>query len=259
MKFCVLASGSSGNCTFISDGKTRIIIDCGLSIKELRKRLDSIGERLEKIDAIIVTHSHNDHSKGLPLLANRHEFPAVQWMTKGTESVIGWNGRGKPDRLEYFAAGGKFQVGTMEITSFTVPHDDPDPVAYVITASGVRCAVVTDLGYMPPAGIAALRPCEVICLEFNHDPEMLAIGPYPDVVKRRIASKSGHLSNLQACKFIEEELQSNTQILIGAHLSTENNNPELVRVMAEQALHKRNMSPELALAFQDIPTKVWTL
>src|SRR4051794_40226740 len=148
VKFCVLASGSSGNAALLATENTRILVDAGLSMRELRKRLAAIGESLEAIDAIIITHEHSDHVSGLPVLARAKAVRAVIYMTHLTAPAIDW-GENQPTRLEAFQAGAAFQIGDIEVQSFGIPHDARDPVGYCFEAEGVRVGIATDLGYIP--------------------------------------------------------------------------------------------------------------
>ena len=157
--------------------------------------------------------------------------------------------------MEYFAAGSGFLIGDIAITPFTIPHDAADPVGFVFEADGVRMAIATDLGYMPPNVKMALRNCDVLMLESNHDLEMLRDGPYPWSVKQRVMSRVGHLSNEAASEFLEKNYDGNASYVVLAHLSECNNLPELARVTAERALRDRMslLANKLILAEQDAP------
>src|ERR1035441_3861192 len=177
VKFCVLASGSSGNAALLATENTRILVDAGLSMRELRKRLASIGESLENIDAILITHEHSDHVAGLPVLARNKDVRAVIYMTLLAAPAIDW-GETPPARLEAFQAGASFQIGDIEVRSFGIPHDAIDPVGYGFEAQGVRVGVATDLGYVPESIKFHLRRTDLLLLEANHDLDMLKVGPY---------------------------------------------------------------------------------
>ncbi len=157
--------------------------------------------------------------------------------------------------VEYFAAGTGFSIGDIAVTPFTIPHDAADPVGFVFEADGVRMAIATDLGYMPPNVKMAIRNCDVLMLESNHDLEMLRDGPYPWSVKQRVMSRVGHLSNDAVSDFLEKNYDGNASYLILAHLSECNNLPELARVTAERALRDRMslLANKLILAQQDAP------
>jgi hypothetical protein len=157
--------------------------------------------------------------------------------------------------VEYFAAGTGFSIGDIAVTPFTIPHDAADPVGFVFEADGVRMAIATDLGYMPPNVKMAIRNCDVLMIESNHDLEMLRDGPYPWSVKQRVMSRVGHLSNEAVSDFLEKNYDGNASYVVLAHLSECNNLPELARVTAERALRDRMslLANKLLLAQQDVP------
>ena len=253
----MLASGSSGNTALLATEKTRVLLDAGLSMRETGKRLAAIGESLGAIDAILVTHEHSDHVAGLPVLARNRNVRAVIYMTRLTSPAIGW-GESAERRLETFQAGASFQVGDIEVESFSVPHDAVDPVGFRFEAQGVRIGVVTDLGYVPESIKFHLRRTDLLLLESNHDLDMLKVGPYPWSVKQRVMSRVGHLSNLSMSDFLMEDLDSSTAHLLLGHLSEHNNHPEIVRLMASQALERRGLATRLAIASQHVPSEVYT-
>lgn len=255
VSFCVLASGSSGNAALFSTGTTRILLDCGLSLKELSRRLALIGEDLEGIDAIIVTHEHSDHVAGLPVLARSKKVRAPIYLTRLTAPAIDW-GPGEP-RLETFQAGACFPVGDVEVTSFSIPHDAVDPVAFCFEAHGVRIGVATDLGYIPVSVKFHLRRTDLLMLESNHDLDMLKVGPYPWSIKQRVMSRVGHLSNLGMSEYLMEDLDVSTARLVLGHLSEQNNHPEIVRMIAAQSLEERGLRTELSIASQSQPSEVF--
>ncbi len=255
MKVCVLASGSSGNATLVATSRTRILIDAGLSFRELSNRLRAIGEDPREISAVLVTHEHNDHISGLPVLAKMLKVPI--YLTSLTAPAIAWNE--VTPRVETFQAGCRFTVGDIEVDSFTIPHDSTDPVAYVFRAEGLKVAVVTDLGYIPESVKYQLRSAQLLVLESNHDLEMLKVGPYPWLVKQRVMGRKGHLSNDDVSQFIRQDLDPETSTLVLAHLSQTNNHPELVRLVAGQALAGRSLPTRLVIAEQHKPTEVLIL
>ena len=256
VKFCVLASGSSGNAAFVSTGSTRILIDAGLSMRELRKRLASIDESLDAVDAILITHEHTDHVSGLPVLARNRNLRAVIHMTRLTGPSIDW-GEVRPARLECFQAGASFQIGDIEVQSFGIPHDAIDPVGFTFAAQGVRIGIATDLGYIPESIKFHLRRTDILLLEANHDLDMLKVGPYPWSVKQRVMSRVGHLSNLVMSDYLLQDLDSCTSRLILGHLSEQNNHPEIVRMIATQSLEQRGLATSLAIAQQNRPSEVY--
>jgi phosphoribosyl 1,2-cyclic phosphodiesterase len=288
MRMTVLASGSKGNSTLVSSSRTRILVDAGLSCRELLKRMQMAEEDPAAIDALLITHEHQDHVQGVAVLARKLGVPVyftqathrawMRWMTPQKRLTYAeWLAqrqqtveveveeedclpaeKADPCRLpgvEYFAAGSGFSIGDIAITPFTIPHDAADPVGFVFEADGVRMAIATDLGYMPPNVKMAIRNCDVLMLESNHDLEMLRDGPYPWSVKQRVMSRVGHLSNEAASDFLEKNYDGNATYVVLAHLSECNNLPELARVTAERALRDRMslLANKLILAQQNAP------
>ncbi|MEO8591951.1 MAG: MBL fold metallo-hydrolase [Candidatus Solibacter sp.] len=256
VKFCVLASGSSGNAALLATENTRILVDAGLSMRELGKRLACIGESLDRIDAILITHEHSDHVSGLPVLARNKGVRAVIYVTRLTAPAIDW-GPTQPQRLEAFQAGASFQVGDIEVQSFGIPHDAIDPVGYCFQAQGVRVGVATDLGYIPESIKFHLRRTNVLLLEANHDLDMLKVGPYPWSVKQRVMSRVGHLSNLHMSDYLIQDLDSCTADLILGHLSEQNNHPAIVQMVAAEALQERSLATRLSIAQQNTVSQVF--
>jgi phosphoribosyl 1,2-cyclic phosphodiesterase len=234
VQVCVLATSSSGNSTFIRTEKTRILVDAGLSKRDVLARLAAINEDPEKLDAILVTHEHSDHVSGLVSLARALNIPI--FITRLTAPAIPW-GEFTP-RLDCFQAGTTFCVGDIEIDSFTIPHDAIDPVGFCFRAQGMKIGLVTDLGYVTDSIKFHLRGVHLLFLESNHDLEMLKVGPYPWSVKQRVMGRKGHLSNDVVCEFIRSDLDSSVDTLVLGHLSEHNNHPEIVRNQACRALDR---------------------
>ena len=253
----MLASGSSGNAAFLATGSTRILIDAGLSMRETARRLDSIGEKIEDLDAILITHEHSDHVSGLPVLARqKKKIRAAIYMTHMTGPVIDW-GEGATPRLETFQAGAEFQIGDVEVQSFSIPHDALDPVGFRLEAEGVRIGIATDLGYIPESIKYHLRRTDLLLLESNHDLDMLKVGPYPWSVKQRVMSRVGHLSNLVVSDYLTQDFDSSTAHLILGHLSEHNNHPAIVSMVASQALEARGLSTRVTIAQQSAASEVY--
>ncbi|MGH9533110.1 MAG: MBL fold metallo-hydrolase [Terriglobales bacterium] len=253
----LLASGSRGNCAVLSSSTTRLLLDAGLSCRETLKRMKAAGEDPEGLDGILISHEHSDHVAGLPVLARKLKAPV--YMTAATHAVW-WkqyrSGRedAKPlERLECFASGRSFQVGDIQVTPFTIPHDAADPVGFTFRVEGTKLGFVTDLGYMPANVRHHLKGCDGLVVESNHDVEMLRAGPYPWSVKQRVMSRVGHLSNEALAEFFSGDYDGGAAFLILAHLSEQNNHPEIARGAAEQALGPRRnlLSNRLLLAGQD--------
>jgi phosphoribosyl 1,2-cyclic phosphodiesterase len=342
----VLASGSKGNSTVISSGRTRVLVDAGLSCRELLRRMVIAGEDPATLDAILITHEHQDHVAGLAVLARRLRIPVffteqthrawVRMLTPRTTmtyakwldhlqrekaaraaataagipsyelvNVAAGGGeraeaavsvdpaqleaissvsaeaaafdpnlnrsddpnavlelpqeeeegcdeaalaalpakeRADPTFLpavEYFQAGKNFSIGDIEVSPFTIPHDAADPCGFVFEAEGIRMAVATDLGYVPPNVKSALKRIDVLLLESNHDLEMLRDGPYPWSVKQRVLSRVGHLSNAATAEFLARDYDGGAAYIVLGHLSESNNNPALALLAAEEAIGNR--------------------
>ena len=327
MRMTVLASGSKGNSAIVASARTRVLVDAGLSCRELLRRMALVHESPETLDAILITHEHQDHVAGLAVLARRLRIPVfftepthrawVRMLTpRTTMSYAKWLDHlqaekaaraaaaiptyaiavgdcAEPGRLEaiatisaeaavfdpainrsddphatlelpveedcdaqtttsiekadptflpaveYFRAGTAFSIGDLEISPFTIPHDAADPCGFVFAAEGIRMAIATDLGYMPPNVKSALRRVDVLLLESNHDLEMLRDGPYPWSVKQRVLSRVGHLSNDATAEFLAREYDGGAAYIVLAHISECNNNPALALLAAEQAIGDR--------------------
>jgi len=255
----VLASGSKGNCTLVSSSGTRLLIDAGLSCRELLRRLLLCGHDACGIDAILITHEHTDHVAGLRVLARRLKIPVYitastyQEYQRGARDAAGH--RVNLDRRELFASGTGFQVGDITVTPFTIPHDAVDPVGFTFRSDGIKVGICTDLGYMPASVRNHLRGCQVLMIESNHDLELLRGGPYPWSVKQRVMSRVGHLSNDALADFLTTDYDGSAEFLILAHLSEQNNHPEIARMTAERALGRQPslLHNRLMLAAQHEP------
>ena len=239
----VLASGSRGNSAIVESSSTRILVDAGISCRETFKRMKAAGDDPHSLAAILVTHEHADHVSGLLVLARKLNVPIfITGATHQAWSRAVRDATGEPpdvDRIEFFSSGRSFQIGDIAITPFTVPHDAVDPVGFTFRAEGVKVAIATDLGYIPPSVCDQLCGCDVMVLESNHDLEMLRGGPYPWSVKQRVMSRVGHLSNEALADFFASHYDGSAAYIVLAHLSEQNNHPELARVAAEKALGAR--------------------
>jgi phosphoribosyl 1,2-cyclic phosphodiesterase len=239
----------------VATGNTRILIDAGLSRRELTKRLAAIGEDIAMLDAILVTHEHSDHTCGLCASARAGKRRIPIYLTHGTQPYIDWGEN--PPVCQPFQAGSGFTIGDFDIGSFTIPHDAADPVGYTLSAEGIKIAVATDLGYVTESLRFHLRQSDVVLLESNHDLEMLRVGPYPWSVKQRVMSRRGHLSNEVAADFIRNDLDTRVSTLILGHISEHNNHPELVRNLALKALNGRTLFTKLVVAEPGVQSEVF--
>ena len=233
----------------MATGRTRILIDAGLSRREITKRLAAIGEDIATLDAILVTHEHSDHTCGLSAASRAGKRTIPIYLSRGTETYINLEAWGEnPPVFETFQAGCGFTIGDFDINSFTIPHDAADPVGFTVSAEGIKIAVATDLGYVTESLRIHLRDTDLVLLESNHDLEMLRVGPYPWSVKQRVMSRRGHLSNEVAADFIRRDLDTRVSTLILGHISEHNNHPELVRTLAMKALNGRTLFTKLCVA-----------
>ncbi len=255
----VLASGSKGNCTLVSTTTTRLLVDAGLSCREVLRRLQLCGEDPAAVNAILITHEHSDHIAGIRVLARRLKIPVYltpatyQEYQRCVRDAAGH--RVNLDRREHFSSGNGFQIGDISVTPFTIPHDAIDPVGFTFRADGIKIGICTDLGYMPASVRDHLRGCHVLMIESNHDLELLRGGPYPWSVKQRVMSRVGHLSNDALADFLTSDYDGSAEFLILAHLSEQNNHPEIARVTAERALggQRSLLHNQLMLAAQHEP------
>jgi phosphoribosyl 1,2-cyclic phosphodiesterase len=349
MRMTVLASGSKGNSTVIASSSTRVLVDAGLSCRELIKRMREANEDPAALDAILITHEHQDHVAGMATLARRLRIPVfltepthrawvrmmtprttmsyAQWLDRlaqeraqreklacaesqgvphdhrgGAEVIVGSvpppphtpednsptsasqdlctpipleaeSADPDPDEqdesptatpkphptflpaVEYFHSGTNFSIGDISITPFTIPHDAADPCGFVFEAEGVRMAIATDLGYMPPNVKSALKRADVLLLESNHDLEMLKDGPYPWSVKQRVLSRVGHLSNHATAEFLARDYDGGAACIVLGHLSEANNAPGLALLSAQEAIGNRMtlLGNRILLAQQTAP------
>jgi phosphoribosyl 1,2-cyclic phosphodiesterase len=253
MKLSVLGSGSRGNSTLVVTDQTRILIDAGMSGRDLAARLQRVGVDPAQVSAVVITHEHGDHTKGCGIFARRFGTPL--YMTQGTRDACARLLRGDEAILPY-RPGHRFRIGDVEIDPFLTAHDAVDPVALTLTgvACGTRIGIAMDLG-RPTAGIRhSLSGCDFLVLEANHDEELLRSGPYPASVQARISSSHGHLSNRAAAAFALELLHPKLAGIILAHLSAECNRPEIARKVVSKHLRNAGWKGMVEVASQDEPT-----
>ena len=247
VKLTILGSGSSGNTALLSTERTRLLLDAGLSKRETLKRLEAAGLLGEAITAILISHEHADHAAHLAALAE--EFAVPVYMSEGTrEALEESQALDGLAAVESFRPGRTFFIGDIEIAPFVIPHDAREPVGFRFAAAGVKLAVAVDLGFLTHLVKEQLRECDAIVLEANHDLEMLRQGPYPWFIKQRVMSRLGHLSNDALAAFLEHDFDGAAHFFVLAHLSENNNSPELARMAAAQALERRRGRFPLSLA-----------
>jgi phosphoribosyl 1,2-cyclic phosphodiesterase len=253
MKVSVLGSGSRGNSILVMGGDTRVLVDAGFSARALENRLGFLGVLPEEIDAILVTHDHGDHVKGVGVFARRHGTPV--FLTDLTRDACSSLFRGG-ETLEPYRAGFPFPIGSLRVDPFLTAHDALDPVAVALTdaGSGFKLGVATDLGRPTTQVRHALAQCDILVLEANHDPGLLHQGPYPISVRSRIASSHGHLSNEAAAQLAVELLHPRLAAVVLAHLSASCNRAELAEAVVGGALRDVGYKGILQVAEQDTPT-----
>jgi phosphoribosyl 1,2-cyclic phosphodiesterase len=229
VRFRSLGSGSSGNATLVegtSGGTTtRLLVDCGLGIRQLERRLALAGLSAGDIDAVFITHEHADHTGCVRQLALREKLPV--WMSSGTQQAAGFDGLDGWLRLARDEQ--TITVGALQVRPFTVPHDAREPLQLTCTDGQSSLGVLTDLGHITSHVVRHLRQCTALLLECNHDAELMAQSAYPEFLKQRIAGRHGHLANLQAAELLAGIHHGGLRQVVAAHLSAQNNRPELAR------------------------------
>jgi phosphoribosyl 1,2-cyclic phosphodiesterase len=234
MRFAALASGSRGNSLVVESGGTRLMLDCGLAPRETERRLARLDLAPGDIDAILVTHEHSDHADGALAFAARHA--TTVWLTHGTWRAIG-DGARPDERVHIIDSHAPFVIGDVEILPYPVPHDAREPAQFVFSDGARRIGVLTDTGTSTPHIEAMLTGCQAIVLECNHDARMLAVGAYPAWLKSRIGGAFGHLANEVAAQLLAALDTRGLQHIVAAHLSRENNTPDLAREALSRALN----------------------
>ena len=234
----VLSSGSKGNSTYIRAGKHSILIDAGLSGKGLEKRMAALELKPEELDALLITHEHKDHIKGIGILSRRYDLPiyANEGTWAGAESDLG---KIKPENKKLFK--GDFEIGELKLSPYAIFHDASQPVGYVCQAGGKKIVLATDTGIMNQQIINKIKGADFFVLESNHDLEMLMTGKYPYFLKNRIKGDEGHLSNDATAALLPALIKDNFPTVVLAHLSEENNNPKVAYITVNNALKEAGL------------------
>jgi phosphoribosyl 1,2-cyclic phosphodiesterase len=253
VRLAVLGSGSEGNAILVEAGATRVLVDAGFSARDLTRRLQQLGVRPESVRAIIATHDHGDHTRGIGVFARQHQ--ATVYMTERTREACGYLLRGSESTVCY-QPGRPFMIGSLRVEPFLTAHDAAEPVGVTLVdeSSGLRAGVATDLGRPTAQTRHGLSGADFLVLEANHDEELLRGASYPWSVKQRIASSHGHLSNAAAARLATELVHPGLAGVLLAHLSAECNRPELARAVVGKALAKVGYKGFLGVASQDRPT-----
>ena len=259
MRFCTIASGSSGNCIYVGHNGTHLLVDAGVSAKRIEEGLVSIGVDPRSIGSMLITHDHSDHIQGAAIFSKK--FGTDIYATAGTLNCISSGGRLKPANSRLFEVRKQefFRIGDIEVEPFAVTHDAIDPVGYALCGGGKRLGIATDLGAYNDSIIERLRGSDALYVEANYDVNLLMLGSYPYQLKCRINSPLGHLSNEECAGLIGEVRCEATKVIVLAHISKENNFAELAYETVKQAIEsdRRFKSvPELIVAARDIPGKI---
>lgn len=260
MEIASICSGSSGNCILVKSGDTNILVDVGISNKRVEEGLDFFETSPNEIDAILVTHEHSDHIKGIGVFLRAH--PVSVYATKGTiDEILNASSTGEVDKdlFEEIDSDEEFFVGDLKINSISTSHDASDSVCYRFDDGEKSCAIVTDLGYYHDELVDSLQDLDAILVEANHDLNMLEVGPYPYHLKSRIWSDVGHLSNKACGQLLSEIISDKMQYIILGHLSKDNNYPELAfeTVRSELMFNDidlNDMGIEIRVAKRDCPS-----
>ena len=226
LRFSPLFSGSSGNATYVGCDDAHLLVDAGLSGTRVTQELMKVGVDPDMLSAILVTHEHSDHIKGIGILSRKYDLPV--FATEGTwREMYGKIGAISPRNMRIFEPGQDFYIGSIDVTPFATPHDAGQPVGYTFEISGAKLAIATDLGSVRDSWFKYVKGADAVILESNYDPGMLQTGPYPFDLKKRIMGRHGHLSNDDAGEVAAELAKNGTRQIILGHLSKENNYPEL--------------------------------
>ncbi len=246
-KLCILASGSKGNSIYISNSRAALLFDAGLSGKEIERRMHSRQLDPKSLTGIVVSHEHSDHIRGAGILSRRYKIPV--YMTPKTAQAA--SGQiGTPHKTHHFTCGKSFEIDGLLIRPFSTSHDAEDPSGFTVSHKERKIGIATDLGVVTGMVKEHLKNCNVLVLEANHDMDMLINGPYPWHLKQRIKSRNGHLSNQDSCNLLEQVLHINLAYVILAHLSEENNDPEIALKTLKQAVNGNGCNPHFYVADQ---------
>ena len=272
IRFTVLGSGSTGNAVLISTDRTNVLVDAGLSAREILRRLAAVGVDQEKLDAVLITHEHSDHAGGLRVLLNAVKCPV--YISRETEDSYyctrKTNGNGESEGVKRrhvlknktveIDSEKEFRIGDIDFDAFRVPHDAADNFGFVAKHEGVCIATLMDFGHITPLIKQKLNGCDAIVIESNHSRDMLRTCPvYTWDLKQRIMSRTGHLSNEDLCDWLTNDFDGSARHIVLAHLSQRANEPHLAMLMAKTALQMRSPlfqpDTEVSLSFHKKPTE----
>lgn len=260
MKFCSLYSGSSGNSQFIQAGNTKILVDAGLSGKRIQQAIEGIGEKLNEIQGIFITHEHSDHIHGVGVLSRRFNIP-IYANEKTWIAMQPLLGEIKSENIRIIEGG--VEIGDLFIQAFDISHDAVNPVGYKIFNKNKKISLLTDTGCVNDDIKKQIEDSDLLLIESNHDEDMVLLGSYPWPLKRRVLGEFGHMSNSLAGTLLSEVLKKGTEIVLLAHLSKENNFPQLAYKTVENILNENNIYIKdglvLDMTYRDKSTKLYEI
>ncbi|MBR1594536.1 MAG: MBL fold metallo-hydrolase [Alloprevotella sp.] len=261
MQFKSFGSGSSGNCYYIAEGEEALLIDMGLGTRYFKKQCRDHGVPMHRIRALLVTHDHTDHSKCVAPFSHEMNIPvyALPEVFQGIRANPHLHPDPDPSLCRNVVCGEPFVVAGMQVTAFVVPHDSRGNVGYFVEAGGTNLCLMTDVGHVTEEMLQYIARADNLVIESNYDEEMLAHGPYPRILRERIASGFGHSSNAQTAAVLEHHLGSRTRRVFLCHLSENNNHPELARITVSEALQRAGLSPELVVLNRRAPSLLYEL
>lgn len=254
IRFSLLGSGSSGNAILVMSSTTKILVDNGLSFRQLERRMDLIGESPKGLAAVFVTHEHGDHVNGVGVLSRKIDVPV--YMTGPTYDRLP-RSVGTLNKIKHFESGDSIPIGDLTVQSFQVAHDAADPVSYVVRSPKAQLGIATDLGKASHLVRQRLAGSHALILESNYCPDMLRKSPYPAAIVQRIAGSHGHLSNPDMNSLLSDLLHDALQLVVAVHISQENNTEDKARAMAARVL--RGHPAELYISCQDDPTPMFEI
>jgi phosphoribosyl 1,2-cyclic phosphodiesterase len=246
--FCPLASGSKGNSLLLGTQSTKVLIDAGLSLKQIEQRLSQLQVDIKEIDAILVTHEHSDHIKGLDVIARQLNIPILA--NSETARAI-YDVHKCCFKFKIFSTGEMFEFGDISFHPFSIQHDTVDPVAFTAHLSGKKIGICADIGFATSLVKAHLKECDYLYIESNHEPSMVYASSRPMVYKQRVLSRQGHLSNQSCAELLKEIYHSELKKIYLAHLSMECNRKELALRYASEALREHLDSVSISIADQE--------
>lgn len=253
-----LYSGSSGNSFFIQSDNTNILVDVGVSAKKIVDALDELNFSIQKIDAILITHEHVDHTKSLSLLSSKYNIP-VYANKKTWDALSNHKEKMLPDNINFFENGNDFYVGDLKVSPFSISHDAADPCGFNVIYNNKKISIATDIGEVTTEILHCLKNSSFLFLESNYDPNILKLSSYPKMLKQRILSNKGHMSNATAGKVLQHISDSNLKNVLLIHLSKENNFPELAYETVQEHLNGLSNIPNITVAPRNNPSKFFNV